>query len=58
MILSMVIDVSAIFVANTTFLQPFGVFSKILIYYSEGKAAYTGHIINSGILLLNPFILF
>jgi len=56
--LSIVIEVSAIFVANTTFLHPFGVFSKIFIYYSEGKAAYTGHTINSGILLLNPFILF
>lgn len=39
MILSIVILVSAILVANTTFLHPFGVGSNILIYYSLGKAA-------------------
>ena len=35
----MVIDVSAIFVAITTFLHPGGVGSNILTYSSEGKDA-------------------
>lgn len=38
-ILSIVNDVSAIFVAKTIFLDPFGVGSKILAYKSEGKLA-------------------
>lgn len=37
--LSIVILVSAIFVANTTFLHPFGVGSNIFTYYSLGNAA-------------------
>jgi hypothetical protein len=39
MILSIVILVSAIFVARTTFLHPLGVGSNILTYYSLGNAA-------------------
>ena len=38
-ILSIVSEVSAIFVAITTFLAPFGVGSKILAYKSVGKFA-------------------
>jgi hypothetical protein len=52
----MVMEVSAIFVASTTFLAPFGVGSNIFTYYSLGKVEYMGHIINSGILLPNYFV--
>jgi len=37
MIPSIVKDVSAIFVASTTFLAPGGVGSKILAYISDGR---------------------
>src|ERR1700722_10339633 len=47
---SMVIDVSAIFVARTTFLAPGGVGSKILACMSLGKFAYIGQMISSAIL--------
>jgi hypothetical protein len=39
MIPSIVREVSAIFVASTTFLAPFGVGSKILAYKSLGNVA-------------------
>jgi len=39
MILSIVMDVSAMLVAMTTFLDPFGVGSNILTYYSLGSDA-------------------
>lgn len=55
--LSIVSEVSAIFVAKTIFLAPFGVGSKILAYKSEGKFAYIGKIINSPILLPKPLVL-
>lgn len=38
MMLSIVILVSAMFVASTTFLVPFGVGSKIFTYISLGRA--------------------
>ena len=50
-------DVSAIFVAITTFLAPFGVGSKILAYKSVGRFAYIGHIINSPIFVPKPRVL-
>jgi hypothetical protein len=48
---SIVIEVSAIFVASTTFRAPSGVGSNILACMSLGRLAYMGQTINSGILL-------
>jgi hypothetical protein len=48
---SIVIEVSAIFVASTTFRAPSGVGSNILACMSLGRLAYIGQTINSGILL-------
>ena len=50
--------VSAIFVAITTFLAPFGVGSNILAYKSVGKLEYIGQIISSPILVPNPLVLY
>ena len=48
MIPSMVSEVSAIFVAITTFRVPGGAGSKIRDCISEGRALYTGRMISSG----------
>jgi hypothetical protein len=53
--LSIVILVSAILVASTTFLAPFGVGSNIFTCISLGKDAYIGQIINSFNLFPSPF---
>ena len=45
---SMVSDVSAMLVAMTTFLEPGGAGSKILVCISEGSAEYTGRMMSSG----------
>jgi len=52
-----VIEVSAIFVAMTTFRSTFGFVSvKAASYNSEGRAEYSGQIFNYGISLGNLFI--
>ena len=50
---SIVIDVSAMFVANTTFRAPSGVGSNILACISLGRLAYIGQMISSPILLFS-----
>ena len=55
--LSIVIEVSAIFVAKTIFLAPGGVGSKILVWRSDGSEEYIGAIIKSPILLPKVLIL-
>ena len=55
-ILSIVIDVSAMLVASTTFREPGGVGSKILAYRSEGNEEYIGQIINSATLDPKPLM--
>ena len=45
---SMVIDVSAMFVAMTTLRAPGGAGSKILVCISDGSAEYTGSTISCG----------
>uniref|UniRef100_A0A224XUR6 Putative secreted protein n=1 Tax=Panstrongylus lignarius TaxID=156445 RepID=A0A224XUR6_9HEMI len=50
-------EVSAIFVAITTFLEPGGAASNILVCISLGRAEYTGRIINSGTSGPRDFIL-
>ena len=47
---SIVIDVSAMFVARTTFRAPSGVGSKILACISLGRFAYIGQMMSSLIL--------
>jgi hypothetical protein len=54
---SIVSEASAIFVAITHFLEPSGAGSKIFDYISDGRALYTGKIINSGASSPNAFIL-
>ncbi len=55
--MSIVNEVSAIFVARTIFLAFGGVGSKILAYISLGSVAYIGHIMSSPTLFPKPLVL-
>ena len=54
---SIVMEVSAMLVAKTTFLTPSGVGSKISACFSDGSVEYIGHIFNSDILEPNCLVM-